>query len=126
MVVLVTPKEKEPTEIIGEINLDRILKNILGLSNSEIEIYKFLLNSKDEQFTVNEIVSILGKSRSTVERCLMKLLQLGLVSRRAVLSKNGGYTYVYFVKPIEYVKDKLLTILSMYFEKAKDIIAKLD
>ncbi len=125
MVSLNIIREKHPEEVVRNINLSQIMRCILGLSPSEIEIYNFLKRiGSDDALTVNEISKIMGKSRSTVERALIKLVQLGLVGRRAVLARNGGYTYIYYAKPMDHIRQRLLDLLNAYYEKARDVILK--
>ncbi len=122
VVSLVSIREKSTEEILEDVDIKYILKCILKLSPTEVEIYYLLQSKTKEPLTVAEIAKEMNKSRSTVERSLVKLVQLGLVARRPVLAKNGGYTYVYYVKPIDYIKQKLLQLINAYYEKAKQLI----
>ena len=95
-------------------SLSKVLKLLLDLSMTDIEVLDVLLREysrRGEPLSVLDIASITGKSRSTVERSLHKLWTIGLINRRMVLAKSGGYTYVYYPKPIEeireFVKQKL-------------------
>ncbi len=111
------------------VRLTDILRTIAGLSQSDIEVYKLLLHEyqkRNEPLTVSEIANIVGKSRSTIERSLMKLLNAGLVERKIALSRSGGYTYVYYPKPINEVKARLLEKLEEHYKKAVEILSNLE
>ncbi|BDR91341.1 helix-turn-helix domain-containing protein [Vulcanisaeta souniana] len=125
VVSLVTIKEKSTEEILEDVDIKYILRCILRLSPTEVEIYYLLQNKAKEPLTVAEIAKEMSKSRSTIERSLVKLVQLGLIARRPVLAKNGGYTYVYYTKPIDYVKQKLLQLVNAYYEKSRQLIENL-
>ncbi|MGC9227444.1 helix-turn-helix domain-containing protein [Caldivirga sp.] len=93
------------------------------MSITDVTVYHTLLsNGGNDPLTVSEISAVVKKSRSTVEKSLMKLIQLGLVARRAVLTRRGGYTYVYYALPIDHVKQRLLQLVNSYYEIAKDLI----
>ena len=116
-------------EIAEHSDLVKILRNIADISLTDIEVYRALIReylSRQEPLTVTELANIIGKSRSTVERSLIKLLEVGLVERKVALSRSGGYTFVYYPKPIDEVKEKLLERLQTYYERARDLISKLD
>ncbi|WP_069808196.1 helix-turn-helix domain-containing protein [Vulcanisaeta thermophila] len=125
VVSLITLKEKSTEEILEDVDIRYILRCILRLSPTEVEIYYLLQHKAREPMTVAEIAKEMGKSRSTIERSLVKLVQLGLVARRPVLAKNGGYTYVYYTKPVDYIKQKLLQLVNAYYEKSKQLIENL-
>ena len=110
-------------DLVKDVDLKYILRCILRLSTTDILIYKALLSSNPEDPpTVAELASVVGKSRSTVEKSLIKLIQLGLATRRAVLTRRGGYTFVYYPVPINEVKDRLATLLNAYYQVSKDLI----
>lgn len=110
-------------DLVKDVDLKYILRCILRLSTTDILIYKALLSSNPEDPpTVAELASVVGKSRSTVEKSLIKLIQLGLATRRAVLTRRGGYTFVYYPVPINEVKDRLATLLNAYYQISKDLI----
>ncbi|MGC8571472.1 helix-turn-helix domain-containing protein [Caldivirga sp.] len=118
-----TLKEVDVENLVKNIDLKYILRCILKLSITDVTVYHTLLsNGGNDPLTVSEISAVVKKSRSTVEKSLMKLIQLGLVARRAVLTRRGGYTYVYYALPIDHVKQRLLQLVNSYYEIAKDLI----
>ncbi len=88
--------------------LNKVLKLVLDLSLTDLEVFEILLREysrRGEPLSVLDIASLIGKSRSTVERSLFKLYTLGLIERKAVLARSGGYTYVYYPKPVEEIRE---------------------
>jgi Predicted transcriptional regulator len=56
------------------VDIKYILRCILRLSPTEVEIYYLLQNRAREPLTVAEISKEMNKSRSTIERSLVKLV----------------------------------------------------
>ena len=116
-------REVDVENLVKNIDLKYILRCILKLSITDVTIYHTLLNNNgNDPLTVSEISAVVKKSRSTVEKSLMKLIQLGLVARRAVLTRRGGYTYVYYALPIDHVKQRLLQLVNSYYDIARELI----
>ncbi|KUO85754.1 MAG: helix-turn-helix domain-containing protein [Caldivirga sp.] len=115
--------EADVEDLVKNVDLKYILRCVLKLSSTDVSIYHTLLgNDGNDPLTVSEISTIVRKSRSTVEKSLMKLIQLGLVGRRAVLTRRGGYTYVYYALPIDHVKQRLLQLVASYYNIARELI----
>ncbi len=109
--------------------LNELLHSLLGLTETDLEVYRVLLREYErncQPLSVNEIARVMNKSRSSVERSILKLLSAGLVSRRVALLASGGYTYVYYPKPLREVKEMLMERLRDFYTKAKEIIESLD
>ncbi len=105
--------------------LNKVLKLIFDLSVTDLEIFETLLREFDkrkEPLSVLDIVTVTGKSRSTVERSLFKLFTMGLVERKAVLARSGGYTYVYFPKPMDEIREILKLRLDEFCSNVKRIL----
>ncbi|WP_291764804.1 helix-turn-helix domain-containing protein [Caldivirga sp. UBA161] len=116
-------REVDVENLVKNIDLKYILRCILKLSITDVTVYHTLLNNNgNDPLTVSEISTVVKKSRSTVEKSLIKLIQLGLVARRAVLTRRGGYTYVYYALPIDHVKQRLLQLVNSYYDIARELI----
>jgi predicted transcriptional regulator len=86
-----------------------IFKFVYGLSNSELEILKLLVNTKGK-LSAEDIASSLNISRNTVNKLVNLLLSKGLVLRDKEKGKtNGRPRLVYFATPGIY--SKMLTDL---------------
>jgi predicted transcriptional regulator len=53
--------------------------------------------ARRDQSTLDEISGAVKRDRSTVHRCLSKLVSLGLVYKRVKSLKDGGYYHIYMV-----------------------------
>jgi len=117
-----------PEEVVKYEKVETLISRLTGLTPSEVEILFFLLknrNNEDIGFSIGELVEKTGKSKATVERCIKRLCQLGLVKRRIALSKKGYYLYVYYIdNPIETL-EKLKEIAKMYFNKLQNELDRL-
>ena len=112
-----------------ELVLNELFHSLLGLTETDIEVYRVLLREYErcgQPLSVNEIARVMNKSRSAVERSILKLLSAGLVNRRVALLSSGGYTYVYYPRPVREVKEMLMEKLRDFYAKAREIIESLD
>ena len=84
---------------------------LLGLNENEIDIFKHVLDHGGE--TCNVIGAELGKSRSTVQRAMQKLLNLRLIEREQEFpeQKQRGYVYVYHARPREHLRRYLFSLV---------------
>jgi len=70
-----------------------LLTCLYNLKPTDIEV--LLTLAKNENDTLDQIAKIVQKDRSSVHRCLSKLLSLNLVSRQSKSLKGGGYYHTY-------------------------------
>jgi predicted transcriptional regulator len=85
--------ENIKNKIIEELKNDKILKGLLGMSSSEIEIYFILVGN---YMCVEDISEILGIEKSSVYKCIKNLYRRKLVRRRKIQRVNGnGSKYVF-------------------------------
>jgi|Deesub1362A_J573_1020465.scaffolds.fasta_scaffold00079_112 predicted transcriptional regulator len=106
-------EEMEPT-------FQHILKCVLRLTPSEIEVYLAL--HMHPNIGVDELAEHIGKDRSGVYRSLQTLMEKGLVKREYRILKHGGYKYLYVPVPLEELKAKLKKELEEWFEKLNEVV----
>lgn len=70
-----------------------LLSCLYNMKPIELEIF-YRLAAK-QQATLDEIADAVGRDRSTVHRCLSKLVSAGLVYKQSKTLKDGGYYHVY-------------------------------
>lgn len=101
-----------------------VFRCLFNIGDGEIEIYRMLLK---EGKKVDEIGEIMGKDRSTVQRCLKKLIDCGMVKReKRVIKNGGGYYYIYSGINPEKLKQMLNECVDEWQEEMKKAIEKLD
>jgi len=122
MVKLIELKLVEPSSYFKNLGFRDVLQNVLGLIDTEVDILQFLLNNVGNGYTCEELCKVVGKSRSTVERCVKKLVQLGLIKRRPVLSRNGGYTYIYFIDNPHRVINRVEEFLNEFYKQCLEVL----
>jgi len=96
---------------------------MLNIGEKEIKIYKILLNNSARAI---EIGKILGKDRSTIQRCLKKLVDCRMVKRKKKLIKGGGFYYIYTAVPIENLKKWLNKCIDKWYGEMKRAINELE
>jgi len=94
-----------------------------GLKGSEIDVYFSLLKGSK---TVEEIASDIGRDRSTVQRCLMKLKtkededdMFGLVTQEKHQIERGGYFYRYHAVSTKEVREQILDQLDDWYQSTR-------
>ena len=77
-----------------KLSFDDVLKCSLGLSNSQADAMKSMMQSR-KTFTVEQLAERLGKDRSVAQRHLTALGEKGVVFRLQRNRDEGGYEFVY-------------------------------
>lgn len=70
-----------------------LLTCLYNLKPSDLEV--LLALAKNENSTLDQIAKMVQKDRSSVHRCLSKLVSINLVSRQTKSLKGGGYYHTY-------------------------------
>jgi predicted transcriptional regulator len=70
-----------------------LLTCLYNLKPTDIDV--LLALAKNENATLDQIAKIVKKDRSSVHRCLSKLVSINLVSRQSKSLKGGGYYHTY-------------------------------
>ncbi|MCD6448765.1 MAG: ArsR family transcriptional regulator [Thermoplasmata archaeon] len=101
-----------------------MFKCLFNIGENEIKIYKILL---EREMRVGEIVEIVRKDRSTIQRCLKKLMECGMVKReKKIIEDGGGYYYVYSgISPNE-LKEWLQKCIERWYSGMKEAVENLE
>ena len=75
--------------------------------------------AKNENATLDQIAKIVRKDRSSVHRCLSKLVSINLVNKQSKSLKGGGYYHTYAMLDSETIKKHAL-------ERVKEITESLE
>ena len=103
---------------------DYLFKCLFNITKSEIEVYKIMLRGTHR---IDEIVELLGKERSTIQRCLFKLISYGMVTRqRKILHEGGGHYYVYGSVPPQKLKKWLNKCIDAWYKDMNDALKNID
>ncbi|MFB6204428.1 MAG: helix-turn-helix domain-containing protein [Candidatus Nanohaloarchaea archaeon] len=95
--------------------LKDLLNVLYDLSPRESEVLSYLCR---EEARIEELSELTGKDRSTVQKYLYSLRDSGLVSRESVpTSKGKGRYFVYYVKDVAELKEKVRARLEDWEEK---------
>ena len=70
-----------------------LLTCLYNLKPSDLEV--LLTLAKNENATLDQIAKIVQKDRSSVHRCLSKLVSINLVNKQSKSLKGGGYYHTY-------------------------------
>ncbi len=70
-----------------------LLTCLYNLKPTDIEVLQAL--AKNENSTLDQIAAKVQKDRSSVHRCLSKLVSINLVNKQTRTMKGGGYFHTY-------------------------------
>ena len=94
-----------------------LLTCLYNLKPSDLEVLVAL--AKNENSTLDQIAKIVQKDRSSVHRCLSKLVSINLVNREPKSLKGGGYYHTYAMLDPATIKKHAL-------ERVKEITESLE
>jgi predicted transcriptional regulator len=94
-----------------------LLTCLYNLKPSDLEI--LLALAKNENSTLDQIAKIVQKDRSSVHRCLSKLVSINLVNKQSKSLKGGGYYHSYAMLDPATIKKHAL-------ERVKEITESLE
>lgn len=80
-------------------NFEDLLECVFGITEPVAEVYRHLV--EQDGHTAEELAQTLDCEKSSVNRKLNSLQELGLVTRRRDLLKTGGFAYRYESVPLE-------------------------
>ena len=106
-----------------DLTLQRILKCVLKLSASEIDVYLAL--QKHPGIGVTDLSDYIGRDKSGVYRTLQTLAEKGLVERKYRILRSGGYRYIYYSVPLEELRSRLLKELEEWYQKLNEMVDSL-
>lgn len=114
----------------------KLFKCILGLNVIESNVFSYLL--KNDNVTTMDLVEVFKKDRSSIQRALLQLDELGIIEKRSMSlkefsEKSGeaktnkrGYLYVYSGKDLNLVKEQLRDLLDRWHESMSGYIDNID
>ena len=113
-----------------------LFKCILGLNELESNVLSYLL--KHDNVSTNELTDTLKKDRSSIQRALANLIELNVITRRAMplkeyneskgskINQKRGYLYVYGARDLESIKKEFLDLLDKWHDSMVKYIEGLD
>ncbi len=70
-----------------------------------IDLDVFLEVAKNENSTLTQLAELAHRDRSSIHRCLSKLVSAGLVHKQSKTIKGGGYYHVYSMVEASKIKE---------------------
>ncbi|MFX0048232.1 MAG: helix-turn-helix domain-containing protein [Candidatus Hermodarchaeota archaeon] len=111
----------------------KLFKCILGLNVIESNVFSYLL--KHDNVTTMELAGVFNKDRSSIQRALIQLNELGIIEKRSMSLKEylseeetnkRGYLYVYGAKDLIFIKEQLRDLLDRWYNSMSGYIDNLD
>lgn len=114
----------------------KLLKCILGLNVIESNVFSYIL--KHDDVTTMKLTEVFDKDRSSIQRALIKLSELGVIEKNSISlkefsEKDGegetnkrGYLYVYGAKNLDMIKKQLRDLLDRWYSSMSGYIDNID
>lgn len=111
----------------------KLLKCILGLNLIESNVFSYLL--KHNNVTTMDLTEVFNKDRSSIQRALIQLNELGIIEKRSMSLKEyfgeeennkRGYLYVYGAKDLDIIKEQLRDLLDRWYNSMSKYIDNID
>ncbi|MCH8520096.1 MAG: HTH domain-containing protein [Nanoarchaeota archaeon] len=77
------------------ISIDNIIKCSFGLTKTELEIFRFLVTHKKNQYTTQELSQELALDITTIQKAVKKLTTKGVLKKSQKNLEQGGYVLLY-------------------------------
>jgi predicted transcriptional regulator len=104
--------------------LESIMCCIFGIKTFDVMVYFTLLNNG--ALRVNDIAELLNRDRSTIQRSVQSLVNAGLVRRKQINLKEGGYYYIYEAIPFSEVKGIIKDTMEKWCSEVKEWIDEMN
>ncbi|WP_292460321.1 helix-turn-helix domain-containing protein [Methanothermococcus sp.] len=103
--------------------LESIMCCMFGIKTFDVAVYLLLL--KNGASRVNDIAELLNRDRSTIQRSVQNLVNAGLVKRKQINLREGGYFYKYKAIPFSEVKEIIKDTMEKWCKEVKEWIDEL-
>ncbi|MBW9220487.1 winged helix-turn-helix transcriptional regulator [Methanothermococcus sp. SCGC AD-155-N22] len=113
------PISKSPT-----LSLENIMCCIFDIKPLDVAVYLTLL--KNGPSKVSTIAELLNRDRSTIQRSMQNLIRAGLVRRKQINLRKGGYFYRYEAIPFSEVRSKVLETIEKWRDEVRKWIDDID
>lgn len=113
------PISKSPT-----LSLENIMCCIFDIKPLDVAVYLTLL--KNGPSKVSTIAELLNRDRSTIQRSMQNLIRAGLVRRKQVNLRKGGYFYRYEAVPFSEVRSRILETIEEWRNEVRRWIEAID
>jgi predicted transcriptional regulator len=94
-----------------------LLTCLYNLKSADLQALQAV--AKNENATLDQIAKLLQKDRSSIHRCLAKLVSLNIVTKQTRTLKGGGYYHAYAMQDPAVIKKHAK-------ERVKEITSSLD
>lgn len=106
-----------------QVTLKDLIQCNYNLNESEYFIFSELIKS-DEGLSVKELIKIVNKDRTTIQKILIKLLKRNLILKRQV-NLDRGFMFIYFAKNKNEIVKDIETNVEQYFNRIKESLSEL-
>ena len=106
-----------------QVTLKDLIQCNYNLNESEYLIFAELIKS-EAGLSVKELIKIIKKDRTTIQKILIKLLKRNLILKRQV-NLDRGFMFIYFAKDKDEIIKDIENNAEQYFSKIKESVQEL-
>ncbi len=104
--------------------IEEVVRCSLSLTKADFRILKYLMKNQSEKLSTEKIAQDLNLNLSTVQRCVKKMTEEGILKRTQLNLDNGGYLFYYCICERNVIRGKVKEIIKDWFDKANEEINK--
>ena len=104
----------------GEFTCFDFIRCVYNLNETDVRVLQAFSGNKGK--TVNEITKILKKDRSTIHRCLEKLVACNLCYKERKAGKNRGFVDYYYIIPEKEILKRAEENLDRCYKNIKNML----
>lgn len=103
-------------QMVEQPDAEQLLRDIFGFSDTRIEICLFVMEADD--VTAREVAKTVGIDRSTAQRHLTFLVELGVIEKQTRNLQTGGSMFIYMPVDREVIHRRLKRHLCVWMREA--------
>jgi len=111
-----------PQYLCQNFDIESILKCSFGLSDAELKVFIELLNCNKKKECVNNLAEKLGRDRSTIQKIVLRLSEVGLVLKEKKILKEGGHIFYYIPLSKEELRKTMILTVEEWHKSVKNAI----
>lgn len=115
------PTAESTTPSVTTPSVETVLETVLGLREKELSTYEAI--RAEPEVSMATLADRLDRDRSNINRSVIRLVEVGLVTRQRRISDTGGYYYVNYAAPTAVLRELVDDALDRWVAEARSAVA---
>jgi len=104
--------------------LDEVIKCGLGLTKSDFNIMRFLMQHDDKKFNSSEIAEKMHLNISTCQRSLKRLNERDIITRMQINLSTGGYIFLYKINNKKFISKLIMNVIHKWIKQVETALER--